>query len=154
MNINLRAHSLLHQAALPGIEKSPAGGAAVSIGSIATYLPASLEAAYHASKAALCVLVQNLAHQFAPKLRFGSILLSPALLTLQWEGGAGLAVKGRNASAILLSRQGTGWDIAYAVLFLLSGESSFITAQEIIVDGGTLGTGGKRAKTPNTITEI
>jgi NAD(P)-dependent dehydrogenase (short-subunit alcohol dehydrogenase family) len=152
MNINVRAHYLLHQAALPHIERSPAGGAAVSIGSIAAYLPASPEAAYHASKAALHVLVQNIAYQFAPKVRVN--LVVPGLIDTPMGRSAGLAVKGRNASAIPLSRQGTGWDIAYAVLFLLSGESSFITAQEIIVDGGTLGTGGKRAKTPNTVTEI
>jgi len=150
MNINLRAHYLLYQAALPHIEKSE--GAAVSIGSIAAYMPASPEAAYHASKAALRVLIQNIAYQFAPKVWVN--LVVPGLIDTPMGRSAGLAVKGRNASAIPLSRQGTGWDIAYAVLFLLSGESSFITAQEIIVDGGTLGTGGKRAKTPNTVTEI
>jgi NAD(P)-dependent dehydrogenase (short-subunit alcohol dehydrogenase family) len=35
-----------------------------------------------------------------------------------------------------LGRQGTAWDIAYATLFLLGGESAYITAQSIVVDGG------------------
>jgi NAD(P)-dependent dehydrogenase (short-subunit alcohol dehydrogenase family) len=143
---------LHNQAALPHIEKPPAGGAAVSIGSTAAYLPASPEAAYHASKAALRILVQNIAYQFAPKVRVN--LVVPSLIDTPMGRSARLDVKGRNANAIPLSRQGTGWDVACVVLFLLSGESSFITAQEIIVDGGTLGTGGKSAKTPNTFTEM
>jgi hypothetical protein len=86
-------------------------------------------------------------------------IIPPAELTPEVNSRApgGSRLKGKNilvVSAIPLSRQGTGWGVAYVVLFLLSGESSFITAQEIIEDGGTLGTGGKRAKTPNTFTEM
>jgi NAD(P)-dependent dehydrogenase (short-subunit alcohol dehydrogenase family) len=32
--------------------------------------------------------------------------------------------------------QGTAWEIAYAALFLLSHESSYLTGQSLIVDGG------------------
>ena len=35
-----------------------------------------------------------------------------------------------------LGRQGTGWETAYAVLFLLSDESAYITGQTLVVDGG------------------
>jgi NAD(P)-dependent dehydrogenase (short-subunit alcohol dehydrogenase family) len=31
---------------------------------------------------------------------------------------------------------GTGWDIAHAVLFLVSDEGHYVTGTEIIVDGG------------------
>jgi NAD(P)-dependent dehydrogenase (short-subunit alcohol dehydrogenase family) len=43
-----------------------------------------------------------------------------------------------------LGRRGTAWDVAYATLFLLSGESAYITGQGIVVDGGvsTLFAGG------------
>jgi NAD(P)-dependent dehydrogenase (short-subunit alcohol dehydrogenase family) len=33
-------------------------------------------------------------------------------------------------------RQGTAWEVAYASLFLLSAEASYITGQSLIVDGG------------------
>jgi NAD(P)-dependent dehydrogenase (short-subunit alcohol dehydrogenase family) len=33
----------------------------------------------------------------------------------------------------------TGWEIAYAVLFLLSDESVYVTAQTLAVDGGLSG---------------
>ena len=38
-----------------------------------------------------------------------------------------------------LGRFGTGWDVAYATLFLLGNEAHYITAQTIAVDGGLTG---------------
>ncbi len=35
-----------------------------------------------------------------------------------------------------MGRMGTGWDVAHAVLFLVSEEAGFITGTELIVDGG------------------
>jgi len=152
MNINLRAHYLILQEALPHIERLPTGGSVVSLSSVAAYLPASSEPAYHASKAALQVLIQNVAYQFAPKVRVNTVV--PGLIDTPMGRSAGTQIKGRNASAIPLSRQGTGWDVAYAVAWLLSGESSFITAQNIIVDGGRIGTGGKGAKKLGAVAEV
>jgi NAD(P)-dependent dehydrogenase (short-subunit alcohol dehydrogenase family) len=36
-------------------------------------------------------------------------------------------------------RQATGWEIAYAALFLTSDESVYITAQTLAVDSGLTG---------------
>jgi NAD(P)-dependent dehydrogenase (short-subunit alcohol dehydrogenase family) len=35
-----------------------------------------------------------------------------------------------------LGRQGTAWEVAYASVFLLSEEASYITGQALVVDGG------------------
>jgi NAD(P)-dependent dehydrogenase (short-subunit alcohol dehydrogenase family) len=35
-----------------------------------------------------------------------------------------------------MGRQGTPWEIAHTVLFLLSDEASYITGTESLVDGG------------------
>jgi len=35
-----------------------------------------------------------------------------------------------------MGRMGDAWDVAHAVLFLASDESKYITAQQIVVDGG------------------
>lgn len=152
MNINLRSHYLLLKDAVPHIEKRPLGGSVVSISSVAAYLPSSPEPAYHASKAALQVLIRNLAFEYAPRVRLNTVV--PGLIDTPMGRMAGTTIKGRNGSAVPLARQGTGWDIAYAILWLLSGESSFVTAQDIVVDGGRVGTGSKPAKKLNAVTEV
>jgi NAD(P)-dependent dehydrogenase (short-subunit alcohol dehydrogenase family) len=37
------------------------------------------------------------------------------------------------------NRQGTGWEMAYAALFLISYESSYVNARTPFLDGGRLG---------------
>lgn len=152
MNLNLRAHYLLMQEAGPLIAARPAGGSIVAIGSVAQVSPASSEPAYNVSKAGLAMLVKNAAWQFAPHVRVNTV--APGLIDSPIGRKAGLVIKGRNASAVPLARQGTGWDIAYAVAWLMSGESSFITAQDIMVDGGRTGMGNKAAKKLDGVVEV
>ncbi|OCK84662.1 NAD(P)-binding protein [Lepidopterella palustris CBS 459.81] len=152
MNINVRSHFLILQEACPYIEKRPTGGSVVSISSISQYLPASNEPAYNASKAALSVLIKNISFQFAPRVRVNTVV--PGLIDTPMGRSAGTTIKGRNASAVPLSRQGTGWDIGYAIVFLMSGESSYITAQDIVVDGGRVGMGNRGAKVPGGATGV
>ena len=45
-------------------------------------------------------------------------------------------IEKRNA-AVPMGHMGDGWDVAHAVLFLVSDEARFITATEIVVDGGS-----------------
>jgi NAD(P)-dependent dehydrogenase (short-subunit alcohol dehydrogenase family) len=40
---------------------------------------------------------------------------------------------------VSFNRQGTGWEIACAAQFLISNESSYVTAQTLFLDGGHLG---------------
>ena len=41
-----------------------------------------------------------------------------------------------DAAALPFGRQGTGWEVAYATLFLMSHESSYVNAHALVVDGG------------------
>ncbi|MCA3391851.1 MAG: SDR family oxidoreductase, partial [Roseomonas sp.] len=41
----------------------------------------------------------------------------------------------RNA-AVPIGHMGEGWDVAHAALFLASDEAKYVTATELVVDGG------------------
>jgi NAD(P)-dependent dehydrogenase (short-subunit alcohol dehydrogenase family) len=43
---------------------------------------------------------------------------------------------GRGKVRIPLGRQGTAWEVAQTIVFLLSDDASYITGQQIMVDGG------------------
>ena len=43
----------------------------------------------------------------------------------------------QRTSTIPMGRFGTAKEIAYAILYLASDESSYVTGSELIVDGGT-----------------
>jgi NAD(P)-dependent dehydrogenase (short-subunit alcohol dehydrogenase family) len=47
-------------------------------------------------------------------------------------------LKKERAARVPMKRQGEGWDIAYASLFLVSDEAKYITGQVLAVDGGVL----------------
>ena len=48
----------------------------------------------------------------------------------------GRPTRRRRADHVPLGRQGTGWDVAHAALFLASDEAQFITGVVLAVDGG------------------
>ena len=87
-------------------------------------------AAYGASKAGLVYLTKWLASTLAPKIRCNSISLGGIK-----RGQTKLFVK-KYVNKVPLKRMATPNDLIDAVLFLSSEISSYITGQNIIVDGG------------------
>jgi NAD(P)-dependent dehydrogenase (short-subunit alcohol dehydrogenase family) len=43
------------------------------------------------------------------------------------------------AVTVPFGRQGTGWEVAYAALFLISNESSYVNTHTLFLNGGHLG---------------
>ena len=96
--------------------------------------------AYQVSKAALISLSRGQALKLAPEgIRVNTVcpgaILTPMIAHL-YEGNE--ARKQRMVDRTPLRRLGTPDDIASAVMFLLSPEASFITASDLVVDGGWL----------------
>jgi NAD(P)-dependent dehydrogenase (short-subunit alcohol dehydrogenase family) len=130
MAVNARAHFLGLKHGLPALAD---GGSIVLTGSLASRetMPSP---AYAASKGALESLVRNGAIEGAPSVRVN--LLIPGLIDTPLGRLATQLAPQRAEVHIPLDRQGTAWEVAYAALFLMSDDSSYMTGQSLVVDGG------------------
>ncbi len=130
--VNLRAHFLVCQAAVPQLADE---ASIVFIGSIAGITPGSGLPAYDTSKAALGGLCRHVAHEGARRLIRANVV-APGLIDTPLGRLASAGRPSRERTPVPLQRQGTAWEIAYATVFLLSDESSYVTGQTLVVDGG------------------
>jgi NAD(P)-dependent dehydrogenase (short-subunit alcohol dehydrogenase family) len=130
MAVNARSHFL---GCKLGLQSMGDGGSIVLVGSVASreVMPFPV---YAASKAALDALCRQAAVEGAPRIRTN--LLIPGLIDTSLGRLASQLTPLRDKVPIPARRQGTAWEVAYGALFLLSGESSYVTGQSLIVDGG------------------
>ena len=130
--VNVRAPFIIGQTALPRLEP---GSSFVLIGSIAGLRSGSGIPAYDASKAALLALCRSLATEGAPGGVRANVVV-PGLIDTPLGRAATAGRPGRARTRIPLGRQGTAWEVAQTAVFLLSAQSSYITGQSVVVDGG------------------
>jgi NAD(P)-dependent dehydrogenase (short-subunit alcohol dehydrogenase family) len=142
MDVNLRSMFRMCRAAVPVLRQSD-HGAIVNISSLASTASAGNLTAYKLSKAGVNALTQNLAVTNAKYgVRANAIL--PGFIDTPMANDAVARARGVEravvadvrAAAVPLGRQGTGWDVANAALFLACDESAFITGVMLLVDGG------------------
>ncbi|MCP1756719.1 NAD(P)-dependent dehydrogenase (short-subunit alcohol dehydrogenase family) [Bradyrhizobium elkanii] len=134
-DVNVRGPMLCCRAALPKFED---GGSIVFISSIAALKAGSQMAVYDSSKAALGGLMRNIAHTGARR-GIRANLVYPGLVDTPNGREAGAGRPSRGKGHIPFGRQATAWEIAYAVLFFMSDESVYVTAQTLAVDSGLSG---------------
>jgi 3-oxoacyl-[acyl-carrier protein] reductase len=114
------------------------GGAIVAVSTIGSHSIQPEVAPYCASKAALEVLIRNLAYELGPRgIRVNAVapgLVATDMSRALWEGER----EEQEAGLLPLGRLGQPDDIAAAICFLLSPASSWTTGQVLDVDGGRL----------------
>jgi NAD(P)-dependent dehydrogenase (short-subunit alcohol dehydrogenase family) len=138
VRVNLEAPFFLIRAALPWLmEREPAS--VVNVASGAGILPDMPGvAAYAASKGGLIALTKALAAELAPRIRVNAV--SPGLtrtgLTHSLLDGYGPGVTPPFAQRYALKRAAQPDEIASAIVYLLSDDSSFVTGSTLSVDGG------------------
>lgn len=135
LGINLRGPMLCCKAALPKLAN---GSPIVFISSIAGLVAGSRLPAYDASKAALGGLMRHVALEGARR-GIRANIVAPGLVDTPLGRLATQGRPSRGRTPVPFGRQATGWEIAYAVLFLVSDESVYITAQTLAVDSGMTG---------------
>jgi NAD(P)-dependent dehydrogenase (short-subunit alcohol dehydrogenase family) len=131
-DVNLRAHFLIARSASPQLHT---GGSIVFISSVAGLRPGTNVPAYDASKAGLSGLCRHVAFEGSRRGVRANVVV-PGLIDTPLGRSASRRRPSRAQTAIPLGRQGTAWEVAYATVFLLSGEASYITGQTLVVDGG------------------
>jgi NAD(P)-dependent dehydrogenase (short-subunit alcohol dehydrogenase family) len=130
--VNVRAHFLLCRAALP---RMPEGGAIVFVSSVAGLRPGTRIPAYDTSKAALAGLCRHVALE-GSRAGVRANVVAPGLIDTPLGRRATEGRPSRGRTPVPLGRQGTAWEVAAPVVFLLSADAGYITGQILAVDGG------------------
>ena len=135
LGVNLRGPMLCCRQALPRLEN---GSSIVFISSIAGQIAGSRLPAYDASKAALGGLMRHVALE-GGRRGVRANIVAPGLVDTPLGRRATQGRPSRGRTPVPFGRQATGWEVAYAALFLTSDESVYITAQTLAVDSGMTG---------------
>ena len=124
----------------PGLQFATRGGTVINLSSVTGVTPSPGIGWYGISKAAVSHLTRTLAVELGPRIRVNAI--APALVKTEFSRAL---YEGREADAAAtypLGRLGTPDDVAAAVAFLASSDSSWITGQVLTLDGGLIVSGG------------
>lgn len=112
-------------------------GAIVHVASISACFPQSHSGAYSVSKAGVVMLSRQLAVEWGPR-GVRSNVVSPGMIRTPMTEAIYQApgVHDARRALVPVQRIGRPEDIADAVVFLASERASYITGEEIVVDGG------------------
>jgi 7-alpha-hydroxysteroid dehydrogenase len=132
---NVTSAFAMTRLAVPKMVETTGAGAIVNISSAAGRFNARGFVAYGTAKAALSFLTQNLAQDFAPRVRVNGIVVG-AILTDALAGFMNDDLERQMLSKTPMNRLGCVEDIAACALYLASPAASYVTGEVYGVTGG------------------
>jgi 3-oxoacyl-[acyl-carrier protein] reductase len=134
IDVNLNSVFFTCQIAIKAMIKNKSG-CIVNITSVVGHTGNAGQANYTASKAGVVAMSKSLAKEYAKKnIRINCV--SPGFIATDMTKDLKEEYKNQLLKNIPINRLGTGEDIANAVIFLCSDQSSYITGETIHVNGG------------------
>lgn len=134
--VNLRPHFFMIQSVLPAMRKA-GRGSIVNMSSISWMIPTTGATLYVAAKAAIVGLTRTVAHEAGPDgIRVNAVLPGAIVTERQKRLWYTPEYKAEILSSQALKRDILPEDVARLVLFLAADDSSAITNQSYIIDGG------------------
>jgi 3-oxoacyl-[acyl-carrier protein] reductase len=130
LNVNLKGTFFACRAAMPLLKAR--GGNIVNIASVAGVAGSGSSIAYAASKGAVITLTKSLAKAFAPEVRVNAV--APGPVQTRWLAEHQDMIESA-MKLTPLKRPATPDDVAAVVLFLAD-QTSLMTGQVLVVDGG------------------
>jgi len=130
-NVNVKGVLFTVQKALPLFQD---GGSIILIASVAGSKGFEGGSVYSATKAAIRSFARSWTVDLKNKIRVNAI--SPGVIETPMSAGLGEQLKTILVNTVPLGRMGRPDEIAKAVVFLASDDSSYITGIELFVDGG------------------
>jgi dihydroanticapsin dehydrogenase len=143
LDVNVMGPALVAKHCVPQMRKA-GGGAIVNVASMSSFIAQPNVVVYNSSKAALANMTRCLALDLvSDNIRVNAVcpgtIWTPTVERLSREAGLSRAeadVHPRWGGGHIIPRFGQPREVAYAILFLASDEASFITGENLMVDGG------------------
>jgi NAD(P)-dependent dehydrogenase (short-subunit alcohol dehydrogenase family) len=144
IHTNLNAAFFTVNSAVPLLNDN---GSIIFSGSVHNYLGQPGVAAYAATKGGLVSMARSIAADLAPRNIRVNVVAPGAIKTPIWKRGPRAGASAEDSaklekffsSAVPQGRWGEPEEVAKAVLFLASDDSSYVNAVELMVDGGVTG---------------
>jgi len=142
LNVNLTSYFLFSKFTIPHMLEH-GKGAIVNLGSVQGFQSQSAIPSYAASKGGVLSLTRQLAVEYAAQgIRVNAV--SPGTINTPLVASV-LQARGTTeeqaGNVYPMKRIGQPHEVAEVILFLASDQASFITAENIMVDGGIMGLG-------------
>ncbi len=143
MRINVTSMMFMARHAVPEMART-GRGAIVNLASVAGLLGSATGLLYQASKGAVVNMTRAMATQHAAQgIRVNCVAPGMVYTPMVYARGMSDELRQSRRNRSLLKTEGTGWDVAEAVVFLASDAARWITGVVLPVDAGTTATSGR-----------